>query len=513
MNRWYLKFIAIFVGLALIVLTASCRKDFDYASSSGNLSFSKDTVFLDTVFTNIGSATYTLKVYNRGVRDILIPFIGLETGQNSSYRLNVDGLAGKEFTDIPLLAKDSLFIFIETTYDVAPTNQNEFLYTENLLFGTGPNTQNVPLVTLVRDAVFLYPATQSDGTKETLVIGQDANGNEIRVEGFYLDAEQLVFTNEKPYVIYGYAAIPDGNTLNIQAGARVHFHNNSGLIVESGASLHVNGSLSEDQELLENEVIFEGDRLEPAYAQEPGQWGTIWFRNGSTNNHLEHLTLKNATLGVRVEGTATWDTPSLTLRNTQIYNSLTHNLWATSAYILAENTVVGGAGGYGFLANLGGKYRFVHCTLANFWNHGFRTGTALALSNFEASETLALEQADFINCIVGGSMPVEFNLQANSGTPFNFHFAHCLLQFSGTESSYQNDPLYNFSDADRYMDVILDGDEDFFLPFENQFHIGANSFALDAADPDIVPVVPMDIQGLERLPNPDIGAYEFVPQN
>ncbi len=513
MNRWYLKSMAICAGMVLIILAASCRKDFDYEPSSGNLSFSKDTVFLDTIFTNIGSATYTLKVYNKGVRDILIPFIGLETGQNSSYRLNVDGLAGKEFTDIPLLAKDSLFVFIETTYDVAPTNQTEFLYTENLLFGTGPNTQNVPLVTLVKDAVFLYPATQSDGTKETLVVGQDADGNEIQVEGFYLEPEQLLFTNEKPYVIYGYAAVPDGNTLNVQAGARVHFHNNSGLIVEGGASLHVNGSLSEDLELLENEVIFEGDRLEPAYAEEPGQWGTIWLRSGSTNNHLEHLTLKNATLGLRAEGEAPWDTPTLTLRNCQIYNSLNHNLWATSARILAENTVLGGAGGYSFLGHLGGRYQFTHCTLANYWGNGFRTGTALALDNFEGSTSTDLEQADFINCIVGGSMPVEFSLVADAAAAFNFSFRNCLLQFNSSDSSFENDPLYNFGDADRYIDVIFDSDADFFLPFDNQFHIGANSFAIDAADPDILPSISMDIRGVDRLPNPDIGAYEFVPEN
>ena len=80
---------------------------------------------------------------------------------------------------------------------------------------------------------FLYPATLSNGTKETLVLGLDENGNEIRVEGFLLETNQLQFTNEKPYVIYGYAAIPEGNTLTVDAGARVHFHKDSGLLVNS----------------------------------------------------------------------------------------------------------------------------------------------------------------------------------------------------------------------------------------------------------------------------------------
>ena len=41
--------------IALIASLTSCRSDFDFEPSSGGLEFSKDTVYLDTVFTNIGS--------------------------------------------------------------------------------------------------------------------------------------------------------------------------------------------------------------------------------------------------------------------------------------------------------------------------------------------------------------------------------------------------------------------------------------------------------------------------
>ena len=49
----------ILIGLAASL--TSCRNDFDFESRTGGLEFSKDTVYLDTVFTNIGSSTYTLK--------------------------------------------------------------------------------------------------------------------------------------------------------------------------------------------------------------------------------------------------------------------------------------------------------------------------------------------------------------------------------------------------------------------------------------------------------------------
>ncbi|UII75626.1 hypothetical protein LV716_15380 [Flagellimonas sp. HMM57] len=513
MNRWHLKSFITVLGIILTVSWGACREDFDYPPSSGNLEFSKDTVFLDTVFTNIGSSTYSLKVYNRSNQDILIPFVGLESGQESSYRLNVDGQAGKEFNNVPLLAKDSLFVFIETTFDIGQTPENEFLYTDALLFGTGDERQQVELVTLIKDAIFLYPNTQSDGTKETLVLGLDDNGEEIRAEGFFLEPEQLQFSNEKPYAIYGYAAVPENENLIIDAGVRVHFHNNSGIIVSDGATLNINGLLSEDQDILENEVIFEGDRLEPLYEDVPGQWGAIWLREGSINNVVNHLTIKNATIGLRVEGEESSISPTLTLKNTQVYNSSNHNLWASSAHIIAENTVLGNSANSSFYGNLGGIYNFTHCTLANFWSSGPGSGTALLLNNsgFLANgETMArnLESADFTNCIIDSNQSIAFVLERNDSADFNFGFKNCLLKFNDTSNRFEGNPLFNFEDIDLYQNVILNEDSDFTGPFENQFQIGDNSAAIDNAEANLSPPILIDILGIERSPNPDIGAYE-----
>ncbi|MBT8321364.1 MAG: hypothetical protein KJO90_06815, partial [Eudoraea sp.] len=162
---------AVVVVILCCLIGFSCRKDFDFETSQGQLLFSKDTIFLDTIFTGISSSTYSLKVFNPTDADLRIPFVGLLEGESSGYRLNVDGLAGKEFQDVPILAKDSLYVFIETTLDISTLNQNQFLYTDILRFGNGSNAQDIPLVTLVRDAVFLYPATLPDGTKETISLG------------------------------------------------------------------------------------------------------------------------------------------------------------------------------------------------------------------------------------------------------------------------------------------------------------------------------------------------------
>ena len=166
----------------------------------------------------------------------------------------------------------------------------------------GANEQRIPLVTLVKDAVFLYPSTLANGSKESLLLGLDEQGNELRIEGFILNDDELNFTNEKPYVIYGYAAVSEGKVLSVQEGARLHFHKDSGILVGSGGSIKILGSLSEDPVLLEKEVIFEGDRLEPEFSEVPGQWGTIWLAPGSVENEISYLTLKNATIGILAEG-------------------------------------------------------------------------------------------------------------------------------------------------------------------------------------------------------------------
>jgi hypothetical protein len=505
----------LFVSLLLCALASSlsCRKDFDYLSSDGRLQFSRDTVFLDTVFTNIGSSTYSLKVYNRTNTDFEIPSIRLAEGEGSRYRLNVDGQAGKAFQDIPLMAGDSLYVFIETTYDIAPTNLDEFLYVDQLLFDEGANEQRVPLVTLVKDAVFLFPSTLADGSKESLLLGLDEEGNELRIEGFVLGDDELAFSDEKPYVIYGYAAVGDGKVLTIDPGARVYFHKDSGILIGSGGSLLINGELSEDPVLLEKEVIFEGDRLEPEFARVPGQWGALWLAPGSVDNRISYLTLRNATVGILVEGHSESPTPALTLSNSQIYNNSFVNLWGRNTSITGENTILGNAGRHSLLIDLGGVYRFLHTTIANYWSNGFREGTALQITTLDSTNPASgtgadLIQAEFANCIVDGNTSRELSLVAREGTDFNFSFSHVLLKFSDTSGQFTGNPLYDFTNDSFYNTLLLNGDADFTTPLRNIFTLGSNSEATGNGDLQIALLVPFDLVGRDRTEVPALGAYQ-----
>lgn len=504
----------IFLFIVAVISLTSCRKDFDFEPSSGNLGFSKDTVFLDTVFTNIGSSTYTLKVYNRSDKDISIPTIQLAKGMNSKYRMMVDGMQGTEgkiFNNVELLAKDSLFIFIETTidYNDFANPDAEYLYTDQILFDNGTKQQKVQLVTLVKDAVFLYPNRDNEGNYEQIPIGVDEQGNPITGRGFFLDDTERHWTKDKPYVIYGYAGVPANETLTIDAGTRVHFHSGSALIAYNGSSIKINGSQS-FTDRLENEVIFEGDRLEPAFSDSPGQWLAIWLTQGSTGHEFTNLTIKNATVGVLVSGNSgiTNPAPDLKLKNVQIYNSSNAGILAQTGYIQGENVVINWGGSSSFVGSYGGKYDFKHSTFNNNWSGSRKY--AVALDNYIQGATPEVQPLDasFKNCIIFSSNQSGLLLNKKEGTDnFNAVFTKCQIKLSNSINTTNN--IYSFVN-DR-TNIIRNENPNFLDANKNKLMIGEQSTANGFGDPSVAAEVPNDIKGTARNTTaPDLGAYESI---
>lgn len=530
--------------LFITIALSSCRKDFEFEPNTGGLTFSKDTVYLDTVFTNIGSSTYRLKVYNKSDKDISIPKVQLGKGINSKYRLMIDGMTGdagaqgKIFSNVELLAKDSLFIFIEVTSDVASANPTDFLYTDQIQFTNVTGApQTVELVTLIQDAIFIYPnRTQNvdnSYTYENISLGLDTDGNEIKLIGSNLsetdpvNGDELHWTNAKPYVVYGNALVPNGKTLVVDAGARVHFHANSSLIVNQNASIQVNGGnpSANNPENITNEVIFEGDRLEPSFANVPGQWGSIIILSELNTNTINHLTIKNATVGLLAQKRLAVDEddthqPKVTITNSQIYNCSNVGILGRDAQITGSNLVVNYCGEASLAATLGGSYNFTHCTFNNNWNSSSQV--AVLLSNYlETSTTLYisdLNAANFNNCIIYGSNQIEMFLDKKTEAPslFNYKFNHCLIKFNNINNQFTNNPMYNFSDTSptsNYTSCFIATNSSTFNPkFKN---VAKNKLWLSEAwntamTNDAVFSSFNDIVGNSRSSNVALGAYQFV---
>jgi hypothetical protein len=115
-------------------------------------------------------------VYNTSDDAVFIPNVYLDNGTNSNFRLNVDGLSGKSFQDVELLPKDSMYVYIETTAEIDKLTQSntQFLYEDKLHFS---DVGEVTLMTLVQDAVFLYPKKDAaTGIKESIPLSTDRQG-------------------------------------------------------------------------------------------------------------------------------------------------------------------------------------------------------------------------------------------------------------------------------------------------------------------------------------------------
>jgi hypothetical protein len=523
--------------LLLLITISSCNKDFNTVTSDGNLEFSKNTVYLDTVFKNIGSSTYRLTVYNRSNNDITIPSIQLAKS-NSKYRLMVDGRTGidadnsgqgdgKVFPNVELLANDSLFVFIETTADIADANPKDMLYTDEIIFKSNTTDQKVNLVTLIQDAVFLYPERYTNGdnsfTFEQLMLDENPKN---KIIGFELNendpinGNELRFTNVKPYVIYGYAGVPNGKTLIIDKGARVHFHSESGIFVKKGGSIQVNGALSKDPKKLENEVIFEGDRLEPDFAEIPGQWGIIYLAEGSTNNTFNHTTIKNSSVGIFVDR---FDDTTTNIYNTQIYNASIAGIYARQGKVNGENIVVNKSGQSSLAIVLGGIYNFNHCTFANYWNAGSRQTPAVILTNFfvqdpntidEITFTFNILEANFRNCIVYGSNNIELgiNKKETKDLVFTTIFKNCLIKFNDTSNQFGENPLYKPTLTESTN--LIGNVQNFYDPrfkdtSKNNLRIANDSPVKGKGNSAFI--IPTDLDGKMRTSPPDLGAYQHLP--
>ncbi len=507
--------------IMLLIALSSCRKDFGTVWSNGTLEFSQDTIFFNRVFDNISSSTHRFTVRNNSNQDITIPSITLKKGNNSFYRLNVDGIAGKTFQNIDILAKDSIYVFAEVTVDFNQVTDPNFMYRDEIIFDNGLNEQKVDLEALVLDVNLIRPnrtAIQNGFSYEEIVLATDGEGNEVTIRGANL-VDNTVWQNDKPYLIYGYVGVPTGKTLTIEAGTRLYFHQNSGIIVQEGASLIVNGTQS-TTEALENQVIFQGDRLEENYNDVPGQWGAIWLREGSINNLLNHTTIKNATLGLLVDSNSTIVTKTLQANNTQIYNTTSFGILARNAKITAKNVVIGNNGKASFSAMLGGKYNFYHTTMANYWQNSNRQNPVVMLSDIFETQTAiytANLEANFTNCIIYGNQNIELSLENKEATTtFDYSFKNCVIKFADANNQYVDNPLYDFTNVTNYQNNIFNLDPNFYNTDTTlgkiDLIIGDDSSAKAQADTSVLTdvILQKDILGVDRTTTSDIGAYQHI---
>ena len=471
----------------------SCQKNIIEGNQSASLKFESDTIIFDTTFNSISTPTQYFTVYNRNNFKINTD-ITLNLVNGGSFRMNVDGVAGNHHESVEILANDSIFIFLEVTPDYNPNNL--FLLTSDILFKTGENEQKVQLVAPARNAVFHLPQNNIF-----------SNGIDTLNIKYFSIKEDQTWSNNLPHVIYGYVVVEPNATLTIEEGTQIYFHNNSGIFVGNPILKDINGGPPQNNGTLlingtlGNEVVLKGDRLDSWYENLPGQWNGIHFVPGSFRNKINYAIFKNGTTAIRADSCMNDGFPTVEINNTIIQNMSSIGILGQGADINASNTLISKCGQYTVACNIGGYYNFTHCTFANYWDYSNRTTPSILLNNYYEdingnTQTRPLDAANFVNCIIYGSLSTEISFQEQNTEPFEYKFNHCIIKI---------DPSID-TENDRYINSIINLDPLFIDPNYLDFHLAENSPAINAGKNENTST---DIEGVIRI-NPDIGAYEFI---
>ncbi|MCD9856605.1 hypothetical protein LUD75_17920 [Epilithonimonas sp. JDS] len=459
--------IKIFLGIAFwsLLLLAGCnRDDISFESPTQLLRFSTDTVFCDTVYNQMRSETYAVKVFNNEDKDVFIPRIALEGGSGSLYRINVDGKVGTSFENVALRRKDSIYVFVE----IAPiANAPEAIAEDKVVFNTPAGEQKVTLFSVVQDAEYF--------------IKSDSNPNII--------SENTTWTKDKVKVIFGDLTVAEGKTLTMEKGTKVYFRKNSGMNFAKNSILDVKGALGD-------EVIFRGDRSDTKYDTLPANWNGIKMEE-DTELKMNYARLFGGNVGLQLkENTAT-------INNTIIHTFQNAGIYGIAANITANNLVMNNCGEADFAIAGGGTYTLNYSTLANYWNlNPSMNAAGIYASNFyqngaeifNGNTTLTVNNS----IIYGDTLDmITYNDVTNAGA-FSATFNNSLIKQSA-----------NAAFKPIGSNIILNEDPKFQNYFTQKMNLRVKEGSKAKGNGKPIVGIPKDIvENPRSTTTPTIGAYE-----
>lgn len=468
MRYFILTFIC---GLSLIM--ASCIEDGISTSPSDVLTFSRDTVNFDTVFTDVGTPTARLVVSNKASKGINISSIRFRNPE-TVFRMNVDGMSGYDFSDVEIRAKDSLYVFIECFIPESP-DASPGLVADELEFVTNGVTQTVRV--------------EAYGQNVTRL-------RNVRIE------REMTLTAEQPYVIFDSLTVAPNAVLNIEPGAQLLFHDGASLVVEG--TLLARGTS-------DKKIALRGDRLDNVlpdvgYDIMAGQWKGVRIAAQSFENRMEYVDMRSTVSGLTLDSCADLSRQKLTLLNSWLHNSQGNVLSSKYAKVDAFGCCFSEAAD-AVVSLTGGSHEFLQCTIANNYLFSAIRNPLLCLYHVLPVDAEENEQplmtASFNNSIIYG---LADDLNIGDFTGADIFFRYVSLKSGGT-------------DDDNFINCFWDTDPMFFTDrpkYYFNYRLKNDSPVISAGNPEfITPAVQYDMDGINRLGNgnPSLGAYQWTPSS
>jgi Right handed beta helix region len=496
MKKFFLLGNALFFTFFLVISFSACEKETPYTNNDAKLRFSRDTLRFDTVFTSVGSATRSFKVFNPYNQPLVIDKIYLEKGQTSIFNLNIDGVSGDAQEKIEIPANDSIYIFAEVT--INPNDQNNpFIIDENVMFETNGNVQKIVL--------------EAWGQNANYIPANDAKGKIAAI------TTDLVWDDPKPYIIYGILVI-DGAKLTLPAGARVYVHGgivrtfnaqNQKVVYNDGMIFVQNGGSIEAQGTAKKPVVIGGDRLEKQFENVPSQWNLMYV-GPNCDAKFAYTTIKNARLGLYADSAAT-----VTMNYSTVANTAGPGVFARAATVTMDNCLVYNNGDASISAIEGGNYDFNYCTFANHGNNA----SAMSLANLRCAAinektgdcavfSYNTLNVNVVNTIISSSQPDALSFVKSDKAGFNYTFSNNLIKADKSPDVKTFPTFYtkDCKDCIKYTKGRLFKSID-----KDNYRLDTLSVAEMKATP--LPNFTQDLDGTPRdAQKPDIGAYEYKPK-
>ena len=481
---------SILLALVVTIIVSSCADKLEFSTDPNHrLAFSCDTVAFDTLFTNVSSATQTFLIYNRNRENLCISHAAVAGGEDSPFRVNIDGLSGSAFSDLAIRGGDSMFVFVEVTIN--------------------PRGQDEPF-----DVFDFLHFTLASGTTQQVVFtaaGQDATV----LRGAVIDTDTRL-TAARPYLIYDSLRVEQGSTLSMAPGTRLYFADR--------VEMQVYGCV-EAVGTADSLVVFRGARTDHMFDYLPydrlsAQWGGITLHESSINNVFDYCDIHSGIYGLRAKS-ASMDESKMVMRNSQIHNVDEDALRLASCKASFANSLFTNAGGH-CVNILGGQMDFVHCTMANFFPWKSERGVAVNISNYveESEEMYPLLGVNFVNCFITGSKSseLESSIKANTETEDWSEYAQYSFKYSVINSwkdAREPDTLHFAHIVWEHSDSTAYGRTNFrtidHSNFVYDFHLDSLSVARGVASDQYLDLLPLDKDDQPRLSGAvDAGCYQYV---
>ena len=382
---------------AALLLTACSDNDSFSTDSSLRLTFSTDTVRLDTLFAEVPSVTYTFWIYNRANDGLRIKTARLEKGNQTGFRVNLDGtFLNPVGQDFEVRKGDSLRVFVEITSYESHSVEPQLVEDNLLLTLESGVEQKVNLRTYSWDALKM---------------------TNLEVE------EDMTIESEKPLILYGGGIyIAKGATLTLR-NTELYFHDEAGILV--------------DGRLVADNCLLRGDRLDYMFDYLPydrvsGQWPGIAILGNAEGCWLTDTEVRNTWNGIWADST------QVVLTNSVIHNCRGYALYAHDSNVVLDYVQLSNAESDCLLLQ-GCEAVVDHCTLAQFYPLVGGRGAALHYGPTKRDMTLNCR-----NTLVTGyedNVVLSDKSDKDSFGVLSYLFENCLLrtpEVKDEEASYVN---------------------------------------------------------------------------